>query len=41
MWTESLTIYNPAQDINDMLEAEEQDNKDIPYEDKKIVKISF
>lgn len=26
MWTESLTIYNPAQDINDMLEAEENDS---------------
>ncbi len=24
MWSESLTIYNPAQDINDMLEAEER-----------------
>jgi len=28
MWTESLTIYNPAQDINDMLEAEEYEVAD-------------
>jgi len=40
MWTESLTIYNPAQDINHMLDAEEQNNSD-SEDNKKIVRINF
>lgn len=40
MWTESLTIYNPAQDINDMLDAEEQNMSD-SENNKKIIKINF